>query len=120
MVPKKSRKTPQGLEQMLMVNYFAKFLLVNSNKAREVPKIFPLFKLTFTIFFRSPKKACEPVVYLAASGDVEGKTIDYLFLMSRKEMDEKAADPENARMLWEKSESLKTKMLDTSCTEALA
>jgi len=200
-VPKKSLKTPQGLEQMFMVNYFAKFLLVNrlleleifkrvkgqvpriifvsseshrnpktfdlegfgeyqdfkigkvmelyghykllmttfanelsrrlnpgdgtdysvfalcpgpvnSNIAREAPKIFqPLLKLTFSIFFRSPKKASEPVLYLAASKDVEGKAIDYLFLMSRKDMDEKATDPGNGSKLWEKSESLKKKML---------
>ena len=202
-VPKKSRKTPQGLEQMFMVNYFTKFLLVNrlleleifkrlsgqvpriifvsseshrnprtfdlegfgeyrefkigkvmelyghykllmttfanelsrrlnpgnvtdysvfalcpgpvnSNIAREAPKIFqPLLKLTFSIFFRSPKKACEPVIYLAASGDVEGKAIDYLFLMSRKEMDEKATDPANGKTLWGVSEKLKGKILDT-------
>ena len=202
-VPKKSRKTPQGLEQMFMVNYFTKFLLVNrlleveifnrlsgqvpriifvsseshrnprtfdlegfgeyrefkigkvmelyghykllmttfanelsrrlnpgnvtdysvfalcpgpvnSNIAREAPKIFqPLLKLTFSIFFRSPKRACEPVVYLAASGDVEGKTIDYLFLMSRKEMDQKATDPANGETLWEVSEKLRREILDT-------
>jgi len=202
-VPKKSRQSPQGLEQMFMVNYFAKFLLVNSlleleifnrikghvpriifvaseshrnpktfdlegfgeyqdfkigqvmelyghykllmttfanelsrrlnpgdatdysvfalcpgpvnsNIAREAPKIFkPLLKLTFSIFFRSPKKASEPVLYLAASNDVEGKAIDYLFLMSRKEMDSKATNPENAKLLWEKSELLKKKMLDS-------
>ncbi len=202
-VPKKSRKTPQGLEQMFMVNYFTKFLLVNrlleleifnrlsgqvpriifvsseshrnprtfdlegfgeyrefkigkvmelyghykllmttfanelsrrlnpgnvtdysvfalcpgpvnSNIAREAPKIFqPLLKLTFSIFFRSPKRACEPVIYLAASGDVEGKAIDYLFLMSRKEMDEKATDPANGKTLWGGSEKLKGKILDT-------
>ncbi len=202
-VPKKSRKTPQGLEQMFMVNYFTKFLLVNrlleleifnrlsgqvpriifvsseshrnprtfdlegfgeyrefkigkvmelyghykllmttfanelsrrlnpgnvtdysvfalcpgpvnSNIAREAPKIFqPLLKLTFSIFFRSPKRACEPVIYLAASGDVEGKAIDYLFLMSRKEMDEKATDPANGKTLWGVSEKLKGKILDT-------
>lgn len=28
-VPKKSRQTPQGLEEMFMVNYFSKFLFVN-------------------------------------------------------------------------------------------
>ncbi|MCK4569875.1 MAG: SDR family NAD(P)-dependent oxidoreductase [Bacteroidales bacterium] len=201
-VPKKSRKTSQGFEQMFMVNYFAKFLLVNrlleleifkrvkgqvpriifvsseshrnpktfdldgfgiysefkigkvmelyghykllmttfanelsrrlnpgditdysvfalcpgpvnSNIAREAPKIFqPLLKLTFSIFFRSPKKACEPVVYLAASGDVEGKPIDYFFLMSRKEMDSKATDPANGKMLWDASDFLKAKVLD--------
>ena len=200
-VPKKSRKTPQGLDQMFMVNYFTKFLLVNrlleleifnrlsgqvpriifvsseshrnprtfdlegfgeyrefkigkvmelyghykllmttfanelsrrlnpgnvtdysvfalcpgpvnSNIAREAPKVFqPLLKLTFSIFFRSPKRACEPVIYLAASGDVEGKTIDYLFLMSRKEMDQKATDPANGEKLWEVSEKLRGKML---------
>ena len=199
-VPKKSRKTPQGLEQMFMVNYFAKFLLVNrlleleifkrmqgqvpriifvaseshrnpktfdlkgfgeynefkigqvmelyghykllmttfanelsrrlnsgditdysvfalcpgpvnSNIAREAPKIFqPLLKLTFSIFFRSPKRASEPVVYLAASKDVEGKPIDYLFLMSRKEMDEKAIDATNGAELWGKSELLRSQL----------
>ncbi len=201
-VPKKSRKTPQGFEQMFMVNYFAKFILVNkllelnifnrekgqvpriifvsseshrnpkefkldgfgeyqdfkigkvmelygyyklmmttfanelsrrlnpgnvtdysvfalcpgpvnSNIAREAPKIFqPLLKLTFSIFFQSPKKACEPVIYLAASKDVEGKPTDYLFLMSRKDMDEKATDPVNGKKLWEVSEILWDKMLD--------
>lgn len=198
-VPKKSRKTPQGLEQMFMVNYFAKFILVNklleldifnsdkgqipriifvsseshrnpkefnlegfgeytdfkigkvmelyghykllmttfanelsrrlnpgdktntsifalcpgpvnSNIAREAPKVFqPLLKLTFSIFFRSPEKASEPVLYLAASNDVEGKAIDYLFLMSRKAMDPKATDPENGTKLWEVSEELMRK-----------
>lgn len=199
-VPKKSRKAPQGFEQMFMVNYFAKFLLVNrlletdcfnrdkgqvpriifvsseshrnpktfdldgfgeyrefkigqvmelyghyklmmttfanelsrqlnpgnitdysvfalcpgpvnSNIAREAPKIFqPLLKLTFSIFFRSPKKACEPVVYFAASKDVEGKAIDYLFLMSRKEMDPMATDPVNGKKLWDTSMELKSRI----------
>jgi NAD(P)-dependent dehydrogenase (short-subunit alcohol dehydrogenase family) len=202
-VPKKSRKTPQGFEQMFMVNYFAKFLLVNrlleldifrrdrgqipriifvaseshrnpkefslngfgeyqefkigkvmelyghykllmvtfanelsrrlnpgdktdysvfalcpgpvnSNIAREAPKIFqPLLKLTFSLFFRSPKKACEPVVYLASSGDVEGKPIDYLFLMSRKEMDPKSTDPSNGKLLWELSDKLRKQIPET-------
>lgn len=195
-VPKKSHMTKQGLEQMFMVNYFAKFLLVNrlldlgifnrtkgqipriifvsseshrnpktfdldgfgeyrdfkigktmelyghyklllttfanelsrrlnpgdrtdysvfalcpgpvnSNIAREAPKIFqPLLKFIFSIFFRSPEKACEPVVYFAASQDVEGKPIDYFFLMSRKEMDDKATDPAHGKQLWEKSAEL--------------
>jgi len=203
-VPKKSRKTPQGLEQMFMVNYFAKFLLVNtlldldvfrrnegqipriifvsseshrnpktfdlegfgeyrdfkigkamelygqykllmttfatelsrrlnpdgkkkysvfalcpgpvnSNIAREAPKIFqPLLKLTFRVFFRSPEKACEPVLYLATSKDVEGKARDYLFLMSRKDIDLKAMNKENGADLWTRSEALREKVLDTA------
>lgn len=196
-VPKKSRRTPQGLEEMFMVNYFSKFLFVNmllqegcfgshasgsiprmvivgseshrnpeafdwdgfgvyrnysigksielygyyklllttfavelsrrlnaagngrisvfpmcpgpvnSNIAREAPRLFqPLLKTVFGIFFKSPAKAAIPVVYLAASPDQEGKTFDYFFLMTRKEVDDKAMDPANGRRLWDLSEKL--------------
>jgi NAD(P)-dependent dehydrogenase (short-subunit alcohol dehydrogenase family) len=80
---------------------------INSNIAREAPAIFkPLLKLVFSIFFRSPEKAVQPVLYLACSDEVRGKSIDYLFLMSRKEMDPKAMDEENGKKLWRLSESL--------------
>jgi len=194
-VPRNSRKTRQGLEEMFMVNYLAKFLLirwlldedllellgsvypriiivsseshrnpkeyewenfgqykdygmnktvelygyyklllttfvnelsrrlniegtrisvfslcpgpVNSNIARETPRLFqPLLKLIFKIFFRSPAKAALPVIYLAASKDLEGKALDYLFIFERKDMDDKTRDPENGRKLWELSEAL--------------
>ena len=80
---------------------------VNSNIAREAPAIFkPLLNVVFGIFFRSPKDACEPVVYLSASKDEEGKAFDYLFLMQRKDIDEKAEDRANGEKLWEVSEDL--------------
>ncbi len=80
---------------------------VNSNIAREAPAIFqPLMKLVFKAFFRSPEKASEPLTYLAASKSVEGKATDYLFLMSRKPVDEKASDPENGIKLWQLTEKL--------------
>jgi NAD(P)-dependent dehydrogenase (short-subunit alcohol dehydrogenase family) len=86
---------------------------VNSNIAREAPALFqPLLKLVFGIFFRSPKKACRPVSYLAASSDMEGKTEKYMFLMQRKEMDEKATDPQNGKRLWELSEKLSKHILN--------
>jgi NAD(P)-dependent dehydrogenase (short-subunit alcohol dehydrogenase family) len=84
---------------------------VNSNIGREAPFIFqPLMKLVFLLFFRSPSKASIPVVWLAASKDIEGKPFDYLFLMSRKEIDRKAADPANGQRLWELSEELAKKL----------
>lgn len=84
---------------------------VNSNIAREAPTVFqPLLKVVFRIFFRSPEKASEPVVYLTASKDVEGKPTDYLFLMSRKDIDEKALDLENGKRLWRISEELLQKI----------
>jgi len=80
---------------------------INSNIAREAPVIFkPLLKLVFGIFFRSPKVAVQPVIYFATSKEVENKSIDYLFLMSRKEMDTKAMDIENGDHLWRLSEEL--------------
>jgi len=82
---------------------------VNSNIAREAPSLFkPLLKGVFKLFFRSPKIAAEPVVYLAASKDVAGKPFDYLFLMQRKEIDEKAMNAENGKKLWVLSEQLCT------------
>ena len=80
---------------------------VNSNIAREAPKwVQPPMKLVFALFFRSPMKAAEPVIYLTASKALEGKATDYLFLMSRKDIDQKAQDPENGKRLWEATEKL--------------
>jgi len=195
LVPKKSRKTIQGLEEMFMVNYLSKFIFVdlllkgncfrnsqslnpriifvssethrnpkefdwdsfgiyreysinkslelygyyklllttfavelsrrlnagklkcsvfalcpgpvNTNIGREAPEIFhPLMKLVFSVFFKSPARAAIPVVYLAASPDMENIPFDYFFLMSRKEADEKALNPENGKKLWEVSRQL--------------
>jgi len=86
---------------------------INSNIGREAPKIFtPLLKLVFSLFFRSPAKAAIPVIYLAASQDQEGKQFDYLFLMCRKEVDEKASDAANGERLWQMSEQLAGKLFD--------
>jgi len=84
---------------------------VNSNIARESPKVFqPLLKLVFRMFFRSPKEASAPVLYFSASQDVAGKAFDYLFLMNRKNVDDKALDAENGKKLWEMSSALRKKM----------
>jgi len=192
MVPLKSRKTPQGLEEMFMVNYLAPFHLirnlvnrgivkaegsriiivsseshrdsdgfdwenfgkyhdygigetvarygyfklllttfgnelsrrlktegknipvkmlcpgpVNSNIAREAPGwMQPLLKGVFSLFFRSPEKASDPVIYFATTPNEDLDTIDYLFLMQPKPMDDKATAMENGSLLWEKSEKL--------------
>jgi NAD(P)-dependent dehydrogenase (short-subunit alcohol dehydrogenase family) len=84
---------------------------VNSNIAREAPKLFhPLLKLIFSLFFNSPEKAALPVVYLSTSQDFEAKPIDYLFMWERQDMDEKTSEGENGRKLWELSENLLTEI----------
>ena len=84
---------------------------VNSNIARESPWLFkPLLRLVFYIFFRSPEKASEPVLYHTASMQQEGKSFDYLFLMERKPIDEKAENLSNGKKLWQLSEDLLKKL----------
>ncbi len=192
MVPLKSRKTPQGMEEMFMVNYLAPFYLINqlinrniihgkkskiiivsseshrnpkafewekfgkyyshgmketvarygyfklllttfanelsrrtngqqleipirilcpgpinSNIAREAPGwLQPILKVVFSLFFRSPEKASDPILYFVSEPNHENKPIDYLFLMQPKTMDDKATDETNGRKLWELSETL--------------
>jgi len=81
---------------------------VNSNIARETPKVFqPLLKVVFRLFFKSPKDAAAPVIYFSVSKDVEGKAFDYLFLMNRKDVDSKAMDLANGLKLWEMSSAFR-------------
>jgi len=87
---------------------------VNTNIAREAPALLqPILKLIFSIFFKSPDKACKPIIYLAASPEVEGRTTDYLFTMKPREMDPKAVDPVNGAKLWQKTEALVRSILDS-------
>jgi NAD(P)-dependent dehydrogenase (short-subunit alcohol dehydrogenase family) len=80
---------------------------VNTRIAREAPLwIKPVLKLIFAVFFRSPRKAAEPLLYLACSKAIEGETGIYLHLMRRKDISGEAADPEKARRLWRSSEEL--------------
>ena len=80
---------------------------VNTNIARESPKIFmPLLKLIFGIFFQAPAKAAIPVIYLACSKEIEGKSDYYLHMMAKKEPDHRSLNVDTGKILWEKSENL--------------
>jgi NAD(P)-dependent dehydrogenase (short-subunit alcohol dehydrogenase family) len=85
---------------------------VNSNIAREAPMwMKPLLRAIFSLFFKSPEKACEPILYFAtkpnnpASGDLE-----YMFRMQEKSISNAAADPENGAELWSMSIDLISKV----------
>ncbi|MBY0426471.1 MAG: hypothetical protein K2Q22_12595, partial [Cytophagales bacterium] len=83
---------------------------VNTNIAREAPAAFkPLLKIVFSLFFRSPEQAVKPIMYFATSQEVKGKALDYLFLMGRKPMDDKATNEMNGQRLWKLSEDLLAK-----------
>ncbi|HOX78693.1 MAG TPA: SDR family NAD(P)-dependent oxidoreductase [Bacteroidales bacterium] len=77
---------------------------VNSNIVKEAPLLLRLIlKGIFTIIFKSPAKACKPVVYLAISPDFEGMTNEYLHMFRPKRMDPKVYLPEEGEKLWKRS-----------------
>lgn len=80
---------------------------VNSNIIRDAPPVVKaILKLVFTLFFKKPVVAAEPVIYMAAAPEMEGITGSYLHMNRPKRMDEKVYDPAAGRMLWEQSEAL--------------
>lgn len=80
---------------------------VNSNIVKEAPFLLRItLKAIFTIIFRSPAKACLPVVYMSISPDYEGKTNEYLHMFRVKKMDEKVYIPEEGKKLWDRSVGL--------------
>jgi len=87
---------------------------VNTNIARESPKVFiPLLKVIFGLFFLRPAKAAFPVIYLACSKDVEGKSDYYLHMKAKKDPDERSMDREVGGKLWGKSEKLLKGLMQT-------
>jgi NAD(P)-dependent dehydrogenase (short-subunit alcohol dehydrogenase family) len=80
---------------------------VNSNIVKEAPLVLRLIlRSIFSVIFKSPKKACRPVVYMAISPDYEGKTNEYLHMFRHKKMDPKVYIPEEGAKLWDRSVEL--------------
>ena len=88
---------------------------VNTNIAREAPALVqPFIKLAFGLFFKKPHKACSPVIYLACSRDIEGRSGIYLHLMEEKPAAPAALDAESGMRLWEATEELIRKASDAA------
>jgi len=80
---------------------------VNTNIVRDAPPLLRAFlRFIFTFTFQSPEKAAPPLVYMAGAVEEEGKTNEYLHMMTRRPMDEKCYDPVAGRLLWEKTEKV--------------
>jgi len=77
---------------------------MSTNIAREAPALLqPLLSLVFALLFPSPRRAAEPVEFLAASRRVEGRSGLYLQLMSEKDKDPRARNPELGAEVWRQS-----------------
>ncbi len=80
---------------------------MRTNIARELPA--PLrgpLKAAMRLFFQDPFVADEPLLYLACSRALQGRTAVYLHKMATKDVDPRAADAEMGRALWEHSEAV--------------
>ena len=77
---------------------------VNSNIIKAAP--WPLrlvLRAIFTVIFKSPPKAAEPLVYLSGSDDFKGRSNVYLHMFSHKPMDDKVYDLAAGIRLWDAS-----------------
>jgi NAD(P)-dependent dehydrogenase (short-subunit alcohol dehydrogenase family) len=66
------------------------------------------------LFFQDPFVADEPVLFLACSRSLEGRTAVYLHKMAPKEIDARAGDPRAGRALWEASQALLARVSEPS------
>lgn len=80
---------------------------VASNIARDAPGwLQPILPPLLKLLFRSPEKAAEPVVLLAADPEYGDETGVYLHMMRVKSPSLLASDPESGRRIWEASDKL--------------
>jgi NAD(P)-dependent dehydrogenase (short-subunit alcohol dehydrogenase family) len=80
---------------------------IASNIARESPAyIKPILAPIMKLFFRTPEKAAEPVIYLCCTKEMGERTSAYFHMMREKAPSPLACDAENGRMQWEKSHAL--------------
>lgn len=77
---------------------------VHSGIIKEAPlPLRTVLGAIFWVIFRSPAKACLPVVYMAISPDYEGRTNEYQHMFKPKRMDPKVYEEEEGRKLWKRS-----------------
>ncbi len=91
---------------------------VHSNIHKEAPWLLRMIlSAIFRVIFRSPKKACLPVVYMSISPDYEGRTNEYQHMFKPKKMDEKVYEQEEGKKLWEETRKL-WKKIDPKAEES--
>ncbi len=92
---------------------------VDTGIAREAPGWSkPLLRPVMKLFFQSPRRASEPVAWLAASPTIDEESGLYLHLGVRKEASEAARDPAEGERLWERTVAM-IRDLDASFSSAV-
>lgn len=80
---------------------------VNSGMARHAPAwVKPILNPVMRLFFSSPEVASRPVLYLACSRNLQGKSGVTMHMMNERPARNEALDPEAGEALWSRTESL--------------
>ena len=66
------------------------------------------------LFFQSPQKAAQPVIYLCCADEAGARTGIYLHMMVEKQTSALALDAANGAKLWEASEALVARHAETT------
>jgi hypothetical protein len=75
---------------------------VNSEIVKEAPWLLrTILKGIFSVVFKAPEEAAQPVVYMCISEEYADKTNEYLHMFNRKRMDEKIYVEEEGSKLWD-------------------
>ncbi|RMF12724.1 MAG: SDR family NAD(P)-dependent oxidoreductase [Candidatus Dadabacteria bacterium] len=88
---------------------------VASSIARDAPAwLEPILRPAMRWMFNAPTVAAEPVLWLAASPEIEHETGIYLHMKRRRAPSPEATDPNNGRRLWEWGEQVLAPWLDAT------
>ncbi len=80
---------------------------VATDIAREAPGwVKPVLDPAMRRFFKPVDEGALPIVWLAASRSLEGRTGVYVHVKTEKARDDRAADPKTGRRLWDASEAV--------------
>lgn len=80
---------------------------VATDIAREAPAwVKPILDPAMRRFFKPVVAGSAPIVWLATSRSIEGKTGLYVHVKTQKERDARASDPRTGHRLWDASESV--------------
>jgi NAD(P)-dependent dehydrogenase (short-subunit alcohol dehydrogenase family) len=80
---------------------------VRSDIGREAPRwAKPALAIAMRVFFEAPSVAAFPVVWLAASREIEGKTGIYLHARRRRDPRDDARDPASGQRIWTEAERI--------------
>ena len=104
------RLNPAGNEAVAVAVHAVCPGAIASDIAREAPSLLkPIIHPLMKLFFQSPQKAAEPVIYLCCAAEAGARTGIYLHMMEEKQTSALALDAANGAKLWEASEALVAK-----------